>query len=45
MEKLSSLTFNNTQNLNINEKYKLRISLLLYILNLDLLESAIPHLP
>jgi len=45
MEKLSSLTFNNTQNLNINEKYKLRISLLLYILNLDLLESAIPNLP
>ena len=45
MEKLSSLTFNNTQNLNINEKYKLRLSLLLYILNLDLLESAIPQLP
>ena len=45
MEKLSSLTFNNTQNLNINEKYKLRLSLLLYILNLDLLESAIPNLP
>lgn len=42
MEKLSSLTFNNTQNLNINEKYKFRLSLLLFILNIDLLESAIP---